>query len=107
MGDASRFGRLLRQARTAAALSQRELAERARVSARAISDLERGRHRTPHPETVRMLADAQGLDQAERAALAQAARPGVPGAAPRERPTLLPAPLTRLVGRERELVEVR
>ena len=42
------FGDLLRQLRTAAALSQEELAERAGVSLRGISDLERGVRRAPH-----------------------------------------------------------
>ena len=55
------FGALLRQARTAAALSQEELAERAGVSARGVSDLERGIHPTPRLETVRLLADALAL----------------------------------------------
>ena len=36
------FGELLRQHRLAAGLTQEELAERARISVRAISDLERG-----------------------------------------------------------------
>ena len=45
-------------ARTAAALSQEELAERAGLSVRAVSDLERGVHQAPRLETVRLLADA-------------------------------------------------
>ena len=52
------FGELVRRMRTAAALSQEALAERAGLSARAISDLERGVHQAPRLETVRMLADA-------------------------------------------------
>jgi predicted ATPase/transcriptional regulator with XRE-family HTH domain len=103
-GNVPPFGRLLRQARTAAALSQEELAERAGVSARAISDLERGLRRTPHLETVRLLADALQLDEVGRASLALAARPAHQGPqVARERSVSLPAPLTRLVGREREV----
>ena len=59
--DLPGFGDLLRRHRTAAALSQEELAERAGVSVRALSDLERGVHRAPRLETVRMLAEALGL----------------------------------------------
>src|SRR4051812_10486189 len=69
------FGDLLRRHRTAAALSQEELAERAGVSVRALSDLERGVHRAPRLETVRMLAEALGLAEDERAILLTAARP--------------------------------
>jgi transcriptional regulator with XRE-family HTH domain len=42
----------------AASLSIEELAERSGVSVRAISNLERGRTRTPHPRTVRLLVGA-------------------------------------------------
>lgn len=102
--DAVPFGQLLRQARTAAALSQEELAERAGLSTRGISDLERGLHRTPHLETVRMLTDALDLNDASRAELRAAARPP-PGAtaATRAHAAALPVPPTRLVGREREV----
>ena len=55
------LGELLRQHRIAAGLTQEELAERARMSARAISDLERGVRRTPHSDTLRLLADALSL----------------------------------------------
>ncbi len=102
-GEAGSFGRLLRQARTAAALSQEELAERAGLSARGISDLERGLHRAPRLETVRMLAGALGLDDASRAALLAAARPEPAGTVARTHTSSLPVPPTRLVGREREV----
>ena len=52
---------LLKQYRLAAGLTQEELAERARISVRAISDLERGVRRTPHKETLRLLAEALAL----------------------------------------------
>jgi pimeloyl-ACP methyl ester carboxylesterase len=39
------------------------------VSVRGISDLERGLRRTPHPATLRRLAEALNLDDAERTAL--------------------------------------
>ena len=55
--DRASFGVALRRLRTAAGLSQEELAERAGVSARGISDLERGARRMPHLGTVRLLAE--------------------------------------------------
>jgi non-specific serine/threonine protein kinase len=68
------LGTLLQQHRVAAGLSQEELAERAGLSRRGISDLERGARRAPHPATLRRLADALELDQAERTALLASAR---------------------------------
>jgi DNA-binding XRE family transcriptional regulator len=46
------FGLLLRRHRVAAGLSQKELAEKAGLSRRGISDLERGEWRIPHPATA-------------------------------------------------------
>src|SRR5436309_2672348 len=101
------FGDLLRGHRTAAGLSQEALAERASLSARAVGDLERGTKLRPHPETLRRLADALGLGQPERAAMAVAARPGNRSASsPQSFRSALPVPLTSLVGRERETVAV-
>jgi transcriptional regulator with XRE-family HTH domain len=76
--QAGPFGLLLQRHRTAAGLSQEELAERAGLSRRGLSDLERGARRTPYPATVRRLAEALGLSEADRAALLMAAhtRPG-------------------------------
>ena len=102
------FGDLLRQ-RSAAALSQEALAERAGLSRNAISELERGLHHAPRLETVRLLADA--LAWSTIAALLAAARPAL---FDRDRSGLsrsavapLPAPLTRLIGRETELVALQ
>src|SRR5262245_60012284 len=69
------FGALLRRHRVAAALSQEALAERAGLRTGAVSDLDRGAKQRPYLETVRLLADALGLDAAQREALALAARP--------------------------------
>lgn len=52
---------LLRQLRMAAGLTQEELAMTARVSPRAISNLERGISQTARKETARLLADALNL----------------------------------------------
>ena len=71
------FGELLRRLRSAAALSQEELAERAGLSRHGISDLERGARRYPRLETVRMVADALALQEPDRVALLAAARPAL------------------------------
>jgi transcriptional regulator with XRE-family HTH domain len=102
-------GELLRQHRLAAGLTQEDLAERARMSVRAIGALERGVRRTPHKATLRLLAEALSLGEDERARLFDALRASRRGAAvtsPTASSAGLPrgllAPLTPLVGRERE-----
>jgi tetratricopeptide (TPR) repeat protein/transcriptional regulator with XRE-family HTH domain len=65
---------LVRRYRRAAALTQEELAERAGLSARVISDLERGLRQRPRRGTLALLADALDLAPDERAALENAAR---------------------------------
>ena len=59
--DAPGFGRLLRQLRAEAGLTQEELAEAAGLSPRSISDLERGINLTARKDTARLLADALGF----------------------------------------------
>ncbi len=49
-----------------AGLSQEELAERAGISTRSVSDIERGRQLRPFPGTVRRLAEGLGLDAEEQ-----------------------------------------
>jgi transcriptional regulator with XRE-family HTH domain len=93
-----------------ARLSQDELAERAGLSRRGISDLERGERRMPHPVTVRRLVEALGLSEAERAEFAAALQQN--GSAhessepPRE-PAVLPTPLTSFVGRESQILDIQ
>ena len=102
------FRDLLRQHRLAAGLTQEELAEQAGLSARGISDLERGVRGYPHPHTVRRLADALGLDDGTRAVFVQAA-PRLPGravAAPEAAWSAFPSPLTPLIGRAEEISTV-
>ena len=60
------FGELLRRFRHSAGLTQEELAERASLSARAISDLERGLKYRPRKDTVQLLADALELTGVDR-----------------------------------------
>ena len=73
--DVGEFATRLRRFRDAAGLTQEELAERAGLTVNAIGALERGERRRPYPHTVRVLGDALGLDDTERAELAAAARP--------------------------------
>ncbi len=110
--DPSAFGAVLRRFRTSAALSQEVLAERAGLSLRGVSDLERGVRRAPHLATLGMLADALELSPTDRQALVAAARP--PDAPPRPNQlggsgpgsARLPHPLTSLIGREQELARL-
>src|SRR5215210_7492152 len=101
-GDAP-FGERLRRLRESAGLTQEELASRAGLTAKAVSALERGERKRPYPHTVRSLADALGLSEEERAALAEAVRRR-DGEAPFPREeaaaslSTLPASLTSLVG---------
>ena len=73
---ASPFGRALRRCRTAAGLTQEELAARAGLSTRAVSDLERGVNATPRRDTLRLLADGLGLSDQDRADFEATARSG-------------------------------
>jgi predicted ATPase/transcriptional regulator with XRE-family HTH domain len=103
------LGELLRRHRTEATLSQEQLAERAGLSVRAISDLERGVHRAPRLESVRMLADALSLSNTDRAVLLAAARPALFQAGSEDdvdAGTPMPLPATPLVGREHEVAAV-
>src|SRR5919107_1101901 len=68
-GNDAPFGARLRRLREAAGLTQEELAERAGLRARGISDLERGARNRPYPHTVRSLADALELAENERSSL--------------------------------------
>jgi transcriptional regulator with XRE-family HTH domain/NADH:ubiquinone oxidoreductase subunit K len=63
------FGDLLRDHRRAAGLTQERLAERAGVSQRSISDIERGGEHVPRRDTVALLVRALGLLEPDRVAL--------------------------------------
>ncbi len=105
------FGTLLKRHRDAAGLTQAELADRAMVGVRTISDLERGVSKSPYPSTIRRLSRALSLpavDGAEFAASArrprtrssQGTRPGVEGS------FLGAIPTTRIVSRGEEVGRV-
>lgn len=94
------FGTLLRQFRRSAGLTQEALAERSQISVDAISALERRRRKTPHRDTVSLLAAGLELKSDQHQALVAAAeheRPrGVTGpvagsSSPRQLPRRRPA----------------
>jgi predicted ATPase/DNA-binding XRE family transcriptional regulator len=85
-------------------LTQEELAERAGLSQNAISLLERGERRNPYPHTVRLLANALGLDAEDRDALIATARRARDTPSPWSATTgLLPTATTPFIGRETEV----
>lgn len=94
----------IRDLRVRAQLTQAELAERARVSERTISDIERGLRQGVYAVTARRLAEALDLPDSERAAFEASAR-GRHATRPAVSvwTALEPMRRTRLVGREREL----
>ena len=116
--DLRALGALLRRHREGRGLTQETLAEQAGgdLSVSTISNIERGRTR-PYRHTLEALCQALELTRGEHAALLRAwqARPTAasisapaldnPGVAPPpapSAPSALPAPLTPLIGRERE-----
>jgi predicted ATPase/transcriptional regulator with XRE-family HTH domain len=107
------FADLLRHHRRAAGLSQEELAERAGMSRRGVSDLERFAGRAPRAYTVELLAETLGLAAADRATFASAARhnqhshrvrgPAAPDVAAPAAPPRAGGLVPSLVGRTTEL----
>ena len=70
------FGEVLRGHRRAARLTLEQLADASGVSARTLSDLERGRSKGPQHRTVTALADSLALDEGARQELLELARDG-------------------------------
>jgi tetratricopeptide (TPR) repeat protein/transcriptional regulator with XRE-family HTH domain len=99
------FSGLLRRLRAGSGLTQEELASAAKLSRRAVSDLERAVATTPQRDTVRLLADALHLIGPERAQFETVARgrplQGAPEAAAAMR--ALPRDVASFTGRQREL----
>lgn len=101
------FGARLRELRRGRGLTQEELAERAGLTANGISALERGTRSHPYPHTLRLLAEALALDATERQAFLAAARDGDENEPERLAPgSMLPVPLTSLVGRDHDLFQL-
>jgi transcriptional regulator with XRE-family HTH domain len=76
------FGELLREYRELAGLSQEALSARSGVSSDTISQWERGVVRQPRRSTLKLLADALGLDATARNALVAATSRPLPEAVP-------------------------
>src|SRR5262249_13505365 len=96
------FGPLLASLRHARGLSQEELARQSGMSVRAIGDLERGQVEHPRRSSVALLADALGLDDADRQAFQSVAaeRAGAAGTPQRRVPRELPPDIADFTGRE-------
>ena len=112
LGRAAAFGELILRHRLVTGLSQRELAHRAGLSERAVRDLERGATTRPRQHSVRAIAEALGLADAERAAFVAAVSPspgisqpiaGAPGGAMPVRLITDPDASDELIGRAGEL----
>jgi predicted ATPase/DNA-binding XRE family transcriptional regulator len=107
MAERTSLSAILKRYRVAAGLSQEALAARAGLSVRAISDLERGLHRTARSSTLDLLASALALSPQQRAILLVAARPALDEPLPyafadTRYPRRPPTPPTALIGREQE-----
>lgn len=86
---------MLRRARRAAGLTQEELAERAGLSVRGVSDIERGARQSPRRDTIALLGKALGLTEDELRSWIQTVRA-------RNRKPGVTSPSLVLFGRERE-----
>src|SRR5207302_8743006 len=84
-------------------MTQEELAERAGISARTVSDVERGLRTLVHHDTARRLTSALGLGDEQRLGFEVLARGGPPGRPPLPTPSGLPTPPAPCVGRFMEL----
>ncbi|BBH68192.1 hypothetical protein ACTI_48770 [Actinoplanes sp. OR16] len=100
----SEFGSHLRGLRQAAGLTMEQLAESSGVSARAISDMERGHSRAPQARTLAALAGGLGVDAGELRRVVQAEKASGAG---RPRICELPRAVGDFVGRTRERELVR
>lgn len=102
------FGQLLREYRHNRGLTLEELGEASGISARTISDMERGRSRSPQRRSVVALADALELEGDRRRELIDVARAGrqLPS---QEAPRWcdLPRPVNDFTGRATDLALIR
>ena len=113
IGVAELYGALIRNYRIAAGLTQEELAARAGLDVRTISDIERGRTTRPHRSTVDLLARVLNRDdlayEAVRALRLTSGPPSASAPAPRGRardeavPRQLPPGVMHFTGRAAEL----
>jgi len=97
------FGEMLRRLRREARLTQEDLAETAGISARSVSDLERGINATARNDTARRLADALNLTRERREEFEAAAFGQAPTAA---MVRTLPREPVSFTGRDEELQQL-
>jgi predicted ATPase/transcriptional regulator with XRE-family HTH domain len=112
MSSPAPLAALIRTRRVSARLTQEELAEKAGISVRTISDIERGLRRSVYRDTAERLAEALEVGSVEKEDFILVARgrgegyePGLrlgPRVASSGR-NRVPVPPTPLIGREREL----
>jgi predicted ATPase/transcriptional regulator with XRE-family HTH domain len=101
------LGPTLKTLRSLAGMTQEELAERAGISARTVSDVERGLRTVVHHDTARRLASALGLEGEQRRIFEGTAR-GRAAARVSPSPSVgLPAVATPFLGRSQELASVK
>jgi transcriptional regulator with XRE-family HTH domain/tetratricopeptide (TPR) repeat protein len=94
------FGDVVRRHRRRLGLTQEELAERAGVNVRTVGKIEANRIAVPRPATVRLLADAFGLQGQEREWFCVAALSTMDNQVPdRTPPAQLPADVAAFTGR--------
>ncbi len=98
---------LIQGHRRARGLTQEELADRAGIGVRTLSDLERGVHTTARRSTVRRLAAALALDGAALARFEAVAAGGTRPPDPTLPPLFDPFPAGPFVGRRPELAVLR
>lgn len=98
------FGTRLQQLRAVAGLTQAELADRAGLSVRGVSDLERGL-RLPRATTLHRLATGLGCSPTELAATN--APPFLKPAPVSTVASAIPPPLTPLIGRDDQIGHIR
>jgi tetratricopeptide (TPR) repeat protein/transcriptional regulator with XRE-family HTH domain len=101
------FGEMLRGLRKQAGFTQADLAAEARISIKALSNLERGAALRPHPDTVLLLARALDADGPTRDRLVFAARRPVTNQGGRPSATrTLPRDVAAFTGRGAEMRKV-
>jgi predicted ATPase/DNA-binding XRE family transcriptional regulator len=93
----------LRNLRRATGMTQEELAQRAGISARTVSDIERGLRSVVHGDTARRLSSALGLTGEGRDMFDALARGRRIGGRPAPPASSIPEVPTPLLGRSREL----
>src|SRR3954447_11290470 len=98
------FGELVRTHRRRLGMTQEDLAERAGVSVRSVGKWESGKVAAPRLWTVRLLADAFGLDGADRERFCRSAIEEEPDAGELT-PAQLPPDPAGFTGRDREVAE--